>query len=89
MPNARDLRLQADYEQVRALAENSGGRLVIESTKGRPPDEYMLVYHCRSIEAVRDGKPVYRSLNRVRIKLPARYPVPSAPPVAEFQTPDF
>jgi ubiquitin-protein ligase len=89
MPNARDLRLQADYEQVRALASNSSGRLVIESTKGHPPDEYILVYHCRSIEAVSDGKPVYRSVNRVRIKLPARYPVPSAPPVAEFQTPIF
>ena len=89
MLNARDLRLQTDYEQVRALAENSGGRLVIESTKGRPPDEYLLVYHCRTVEAVRDGTPIYRFVSRVRIKLPARYPVPSAPPIVEMRTPIF
>ena len=89
MPTARDLRLQADYEQVRELAANSGGRLVIESTKGRPPDEYVLTYHCRSIEAVKDGKPVYCAFSRVRIKLPSRYPAPSAAPVAEVQTPTF
>ena len=89
MTAARDLRLQADYEQVRELAANSGGRLVIESTKGRPPDEYVLTYHCRSIEALKDGKPVYRDFNRVRIKLPARYPAPAAAPVAELQTPIF
>lgn len=89
MPNARDLRLQADYDQVRALADRSGGRLVIESVKGRPPDQYVLVYHCRTIERLHAGKPVYRSLNRVRITLPARYPVPSAPPVVEMQTAIF
>lgn len=89
MPNARDLRLQADYDQVRDLVAKSGGRLVLESTKGRPPDEYLLVYHCRSIEALKDGKPVYRTLNRVRIKLPARYPAPSAPPIVEMKTPIF
>ncbi len=89
MPNARDLRLQADYDQVRDLVAKSGGRLVLESTKGRPPDEYILVYHCRSIEALKDGKPVYRTLNRVRIKLPARYPAPSAPPIVEMKTPIF
>lgn len=89
MPNARDLRLQADYDQLRALADRSGGRLVIESVKSHPPDEYILVYHCRTIERLHAGKPVYRSLNRVRIKLPARYPVPSAPPVVEMQTAIF
>ena len=89
MPNARDLRLQADYEQVRALARRSGGRLTLDSTRGRPPDEYVVTYHCRTIETLRDGKPVYRATSRVRIKLPARYPLPSAPPVCELQTPVF
>lgn len=89
MPNARDLRLQADYEQVRALARRSEGRLTLDSARGRPPDEYVLTYHCRTIEALRDGKPVYRNMSRVRIKLPARYPLPSAAPVCELQTPVF
>ena len=89
MSTARDLRLQADYEQARVLAANSGGRLVLESTKGQPPDEYILTYHCRSIEALKDGKPVYRNAHRVRVKLPARYPAPSAAPVVEMQTPIF
>lgn len=89
MPNARDLRLQADYEHLITLAQNSGGTLQIESTQGRPADQYVLVFKCRSIEAVNAGKSVYRDLHRVRIKLPAKYPVPSAPPVVDILTPIF
>lgn len=62
---------------------------MLESVRGRPPDEYLLVYHCRTIEALKNGKPVYRTLNRVRVKLPARYPAPSAPPIIEIKTPIF
>ncbi|HLK56975.1 MAG TPA: ubiquitin-conjugating enzyme E2 [Chthonomonadaceae bacterium] len=89
MPNARDLRLQSDYEHVRKLAIGSGGTLVIEATRGRPPDEYVLLYKCRSIEGILDGKPVYRDQHRVKIHLPAKYPLPSAPPRIEVLTPIF
>lgn len=87
MPNARDLRLQADYDSVRELAAGSSGELILESARGRPPDEYVLVYTCRSIERVDRGKPVYREYHRVRIKLAARYPAPSAPPMVHLLTP--
>src|SRR5438132_10648493 len=89
MANARDLRLQADYEHVVALANNSGGALGIESMRGNPPDEYVLRYQCRSVERLQDGKPVYRDQHRVRVKLPAKYPSPSAPPVVEMLTPIY
>jgi ubiquitin-protein ligase len=89
MSRARDLRLLADYEHLRALAEGSGGTLTIESAQGRPPDQYVLVYRCRSIEKLIGEKPVYRDLHRVRIKLPANYPAPSAPPVVDLLTPIF
>jgi ubiquitin-protein ligase len=89
VPNARDLRLQADYDHLVEVAEQSGGALRIESVSGKPPDTYVLVYRCRGIEAVVNDRPVYRNLHRVRIRLPARYPAPSAPPVVEMLTPIF
>lgn len=89
MPGARDMRLQADYEHLRALAANSGGALNIESALGRPPDQYVLLYRCRGIERLVGEKPVYRDMHRVRIKLPAHYPAPSAPPVVEMLTPIY
>ncbi len=87
MRNARDLRLESDYAHLRSLAANSGGTLVIEQMKGRPPDRYVLVYKCRTIERLENGRPVYRSFNRVEIKLPARYPAPYDAPKARMLTP--
>jgi ubiquitin-protein ligase len=87
MPNARDLRLQSDYAHLRSLAADSGGTLLIESAKGVPPDHYILVYKCRSIERLEKGRPVYRALNRVEISLPARYPAPFAAPRVRMLTP--
>jgi ubiquitin-protein ligase len=87
MLNARDLRLQSDYTHLRSLAEGSGGTLTIEECKGRPPDHYVLVYKCRSIERLENGKPLYRSLHRVEIKLPAKYPAPYAAPRVRMLTP--
>lgn len=87
MANARDLRLQSDYHHLRLLATESGGTLSIESAKGRPVDQYVLVYRCRGIERLDHGQPVYRELHRVSIRLPARYPAPIAPPVVQLLTP--
>jgi ubiquitin-protein ligase len=89
MSKARELRLLADYEHLRALTEGSGGTITIESVQGRPPDQYVLVYRCRSIERLNGEKPVFRDLHRVRIKLPANYPAPSAPPVVDMLTPIY
>lgn len=89
MANARDLRLKADYESLIALVNASEGNLEIESVRGRPPDQYILIFHCRSIEALLDGKPIYSDRHRVQVKLPARYPLPSAPPRLEMLTPLF
>jgi ubiquitin-protein ligase len=87
MRNARDLRLQSDYSHVRSLDINSCGTLVIEQAKGDPPDQYVLVYNCRTIERLENGKPVYRYSNRVEIKLPARYPAPFDAPKVRMLTP--
>ena len=89
MPNARDLRLRADYEQLRALSAHSGGALKIESARGNPPDHYVLTFTCRGIERLRDGKPIFREAHQVEIRLPARYPAPSAPPRVRMLTPLF
>ncbi len=87
MANARDLRLQSDYQHLRTLAEGSGGTLGIESAKGRPIDQYVLVYRCRGIERLEAGHPVYRDMHRVAIRLPSKYPAPIAPPVVQLLTP--
>ena len=87
MRNARDLRLQSDHVHLRSLAAGSGGTLLVERTKGDPPDQYVLVYKCRTIERLENRKPVYRSLNRVEIKLPARYPAPFDAPRVRMLTP--
>ncbi len=87
MRNARDLRLESDYANLRSLAANSGGTLVIEQVKGRPPDQYVLTFNCRTIERLDKARPVYRSLNRVEIKLPARYPAPFDAPKVRMLTP--
>ncbi len=85
--SARDLRLQSDFENLSRIAKGSGGTLAIESAVGRPPDQYILAYHCRSIERLEAGRPIYRSLHRVEIRLPARYPAPIAPPRVRMLTP--
>jgi len=87
MCNARDLRLQSDFDNLRRLAANSGGTLAIEQTKGSPPDQYTLLYRCRTIERLDGSTPVYRSVNRVEIKLPARYPAPFDAPKVRMLTP--
>lgn len=85
--NARDLRLQTDYESLQTLVEQSEGALEIEHAVGRPPDQYVIIYRCRSIERLDDGKPVFTGAHHMRIRLPARYPLPSAPPRLELLTP--
>src|SRR5437764_9371337 len=87
MRNARDFRLQSDYAHLRSLAANSGGTLLIDQAKGDPPDQYVLVYKCRTIESLQNGRPIYRNVNRVEIKLPARYPAPFDAPRVRMLTP--
>ena len=87
MANARDLRLQSDYQHLRKLADQSGGTLEIEAVGGRPVDRYLLIYRCRGIERLDNGRPVYRDTHRVAIRLPSKYPAPIAPPVVQLLTP--
>ena len=89
MSNARDTRLQSDYENVKQLADDSNGKLAIVNVAGSPPDTYLLEYRCKSIEAVVNGKPLYASVHHMRVRLPARYPLPSAPPRLEMVTPIY
>ena len=89
MLSARERRLRNDYISVVRLARASRGSLIIESTRGNPPHDYVLAYQCRGIERLDHGRPVYRSLHRVHVRLPARYPAPSGPPHVRMMTPVF
>ena len=71
------------------MAANSMGRLRIDSARGNPPDHYLLTFRCRGVERLREGRPVISEIHRVEIRLPARYPAPSAPPRVRFLTPIY
>lgn len=87
MSRARDLRLESDYFHLRQIAENSGGTFLIESVRGNPPDHFILIYRCRTIERLVEDKPVYRDQTRLEIRIPSRYPAPHAPPQLHILTP--
>ena len=85
--DVRQRRLASDYQRLKALAEASGGTLIIESTAGNPPDTYVLAYKCRGIERLTGNGPVYRDSHRVEIRLPAIYP--ALQPLCTVLTPIF
>jgi ubiquitin-protein ligase len=87
MAEVRARRLQSDFERLKSLVAGSGGRLRIKEQSGSPPDEYVIVYHCRSIEEVNGGRPVYREHHDVRFQLSQAYP--GAPPLITVLTPIF
>ena len=47
MGNIRLRRLQADFERMSELRENSD--LITFKVKGSPPDEYVVIYACRGL----------------------------------------
>ena len=75
MISVRDRRLQADYEKVRRLAQESGGALVLESTKGKPPDQYIIKYLCRGLASLGPrNSATYSDTHSIQIDLPSIYP---------------
>ncbi|MDE2126840.1 MAG: hypothetical protein KGJ62_09650 [Armatimonadetes bacterium] len=89
MLSARERRLRNDYISVVRLARASRGSLIVESTRGNPPHEYVLAYQCRGIERLERERPIYRLHHRVHVRLPARYPAPSGAPHVRMMTPLF
>ena len=80
-------RLRSDEEKLQALAAASGGAISIDSTRGNPPDEYLVTYRCRGVASVRHGSPVYRDQHTVAITLPPAYPSPAGRPGVQVKTP--
>jgi ubiquitin-protein ligase len=85
----RQRRLESDHARVTALARDSGGTVIVESTRGAPPVEYRLTLVCRGLERLEGGRAYARARHTVLICLPDGYPSPSAPPQVRFVTPVF
>jgi ubiquitin-protein ligase len=87
MSPVRERRLRSDYEAVQAFIAASDGRVVLEAQTGPLAETYHLVFRCRSVLSIDDDKAMFGSQHRVRIYLPAQYPM--AAPVAALRTPLF
>ena len=85
--NIRQKRLQNEFQALSELVSNSGGTLVIISTQGNPPYEYVIEYRCKGIERLQGNDPVFRTNHRVKIVLGSNYP--NGVPDAKFLTPIF
>jgi len=83
----REKRLENDFKELTALVNSSGGKLVIISTQGQPPDKYVIEYYCRGIEKIQGTEPVFRNAHRVEITIGSSYP--REKPNAKFLTPIF
>jgi ubiquitin-protein ligase len=84
MASVRDRRLTADFDKIQALVRDSGRTVRLESSSGRPPDQYVLGYQCRGISALA-SEPSFREAHSVQIQLPATYPVHA--PTVRFLSP--
>ncbi|MEO1376268.1 MAG: ubiquitin-conjugating enzyme E2 [Cyanobacteria bacterium J06635_10] len=74
----REKRLNNEYKELSQLVRDSGGRLNIVSTKGKPVEVYIIEYRCRGIEGLQSNKPVYRNTHKVKITLGNNYPTETA-----------
>ena len=85
MSSVRLRRLQSDYEQLAAFVRRQP-RVRLIQTQGRPPEQYQLEYHLKSIRQVDDE---LQMVNRhlVEISLPRNYP--RTPPQCRMLTPIF
>lgn len=71
--STRDLRLSAEYDELRSMRSDVIGWEVLGSRK--PPDQYKIHYNLRSIVAVSaTGTPIYHTGFDVTIKYPAEFP---------------
>ena len=87
MRNAKDRRLQADYEKVLKLISESGGTLKLVRALGHPPTSYVIEYQCPSLVKNTVGQITTRNLHQVEINLGADYPFTA--PNANILTPVF
>lgn len=78
-------RKSSDFEKLKAFAARSNGAVVIQSTTGSPPNQYVLRITCRSLESIDSGTPRFRDSHHVRISLPSSYPL--GKPTATMLTP--
>ncbi len=83
----REKRLENDFKELSQLVSDSGSTLVIVSTQGQPPHQYVIEYRCRGIERKQGNEPVFRTNHRVEINLGSNYPKDK--PAAKFLTPIF
>jgi len=84
--NVREIRLQSDWKKLEDLAKHSH-LIRLGATQGFPPESYEVRFSCRGIVRLDPAGPVYGEEHRVRIDLPAEYPIKA--PNMRWLTPIF
>lgn len=79
MSLVRERRLRSDCERLIALVSAHKLNLQIESTRGNPPEIYIVIFTGQSVLEVNTGRPVFGSQHRLKIELGVDYP--AVPPL--------
>ncbi|MBK8031261.1 MAG: hypothetical protein IPK17_17575 [Chloroflexi bacterium] len=86
-PQARIMRLEADYEEVVEMHE-LGGLFSLIAVRGDPPEYYRVRYTCKGIDHLNFAKqPVLREEHQLELTLGATYPADK--PFLHWLTPIF
>jgi ubiquitin-protein ligase len=80
-------RLENDFQDLSRLVKSSHGVLQIITQSKNPPSDYVIEYQCRGIEKLKEDKPIFRFIHRVKIILGQNYP--RNQPYVKFLTPIF
>jgi ubiquitin-protein ligase len=84
--SAFDERRIQDVQKLHQLAEQAPKRLKIVRVNGTPPNKIDIELHFKTAPS-RQYPGAVQDVTRVTINLPARYPMPDAPPTASITTP--
>ena len=87
MNKVRERRLQSDYNRLNSLVASHPAKLAVETSRGAPPETYLLVLRGRSIAEGKGKEVVFCKQQHVKIELGAEYP--AMPPLVTFLTPIF
>lgn len=84
MNTVRERRLQSDYGRLSNLVSGFRAKMAIETTRGTPPETYLMVFKGRSISEVKGNEVVFCKQQHLKIELGAEYP--AMPPLVTFLT---
>jgi ubiquitin-protein ligase len=87
MNAVRERRLQSDYVRLSRLTSTYKSEFAIETTRGTPPETYLMMFKGRSIAEVKGNDVVFCRQQHLKIEMGAEYP--AMPPLVTMLTSIF